>query len=192
MASIYSCSECDSNLNLNSAYLFPPDFHFEARNKGITSFFVVDATKFRFKQEDKIRSFFETISYWEIRRKKAMIKCSSCGCLVGYVYDDGPPLTDSPGQFHMVPSQVTSRSPICRFKTKALQITSQTGLSHCFSSIRLHRLLLPSLCYFYFLANHKLFILVCGFLGSHFRFLYFIFDLFSMGCSSTALIIARV
>ncbi|CAI9777166.1 unnamed protein product [Fraxinus pennsylvanica] len=60
------------------------------------------------------------------QRKRTKIKCNSCGKLVGYIYDDGAPMTDSPGQFHMGPSQVVPRNPRYRFKTKALRIASET------------------------------------------------------------------
>lgn len=126
MASIYSCTECGTNLNLSSNHLFPPDFYFEAGNKGTLSFSSVDSTKFRFEKEDKIRPFFETLNYWGIQRKRTKLKCNSCGRLLGYVYDDGPPLTDSPGQLHMGPSQVIPRAPRYRLKTKALRIASET------------------------------------------------------------------
>ncbi|KAL0550605.1 hypothetical protein IC582_015127 [Cucumis melo] len=99
MASIYSCSECGTNLNLNSSHLFPPDFYFEAGNKGTLSFSFIDSTKFRLEKEDKLRPFFETLNYWGIQRKRTKLKCTSCGHLVGYIYDDGPPLTDSPVSF---------------------------------------------------------------------------------------------
>ncbi|KAK7840807.1 uncharacterized protein CFP56_016278 [Quercus suber] len=105
MASIYSCTECGTNLNLSSAHLYPSDFYFEAGNKGTLSFSWVDSSKFRFEKEDKIRPFFETLNYWGIQRKRTKIICNSCGRVVGHVYDDGPPMTDSPGQFHMGPSQ---------------------------------------------------------------------------------------
>ncbi|WJX61196.1 hypothetical protein P8452_46312 [Trifolium repens] len=111
MASIYTCLECNTDLHLNSTYAYPPDFYFEAGNKDSISFSAIDATKFKFEKEDKIRPFFETINYWGIQRKRTKIKCGSCNHLVGYVYDDGPPLTDSPGQFHMGPSQVIPRAP---------------------------------------------------------------------------------
>lgn len=125
-SSIYSCTECGSNLNLNTTYLYPPNTYFDAGNKGSLSFSVIDASKFRFKPEDKIRPFFETIDYWGIQRKRTKILCNSCGFKVGYVYDDGPPLTDSPGQFHFGPSQVIPRAPRYRFKKKALRVASQT------------------------------------------------------------------
>ena len=124
MASIYSCTECGTNLNLSSSHLYPSDFYFEAGNKGTLSFSWVDSSKFRFEKEDKIRPFFETLNYWGIQRKRTKIICNSCGRVVGHVYDDGPPMTDSPGQFHMGPSQVIPRAPRYRIKTKALQITS--------------------------------------------------------------------
>nr|ACU15790.1 unknown [Glycine max] len=124
MASVYSCTECGSNLNLNSAHAYPPDFYFEAGNKGSVSFSAVDPTKFKFEKEDKLRPFFETVNYWGIQRKRTKIKCNTCDCLLDYVYDDGPPLTNSPGQFHMGPSQVIPRAPRYRFKTKTLRITS--------------------------------------------------------------------
>ncbi|KAK7252994.1 hypothetical protein RIF29_37345 [Crotalaria pallida] len=123
-SSIYSCIECGSNLNLNPSHAFPPDFYFEAGNKGTISFSSVDPTKFTFLREDRIRPFFETLNYWGIHRKRTKINCICCARLLGYVYDDGPPLTDSPGQFHMGPSQVIPRAPRYRFKTKALRITS--------------------------------------------------------------------
>ncbi|KAK1386772.1 Peptide methionine sulfoxide reductase MrsB [Heracleum sosnowskyi] len=125
-SSIYSCTECGSNLNLNTTHLYPPDTYFDAGNKGTLSFASIDSSKFRFKPEDKIRPFFETFDYWGIQRKRTKILCNSCGFLVGYVYDDGPPLTDSPGQFHFGPSQVIPRAPRFRFKKKALRVTSQT------------------------------------------------------------------
>ncbi|XP_059623410.1 uncharacterized protein At4g08330, chloroplastic [Cornus florida] len=126
MASIYTCTECGTNLNLHSNHLFPPDFYFEAGNKGTLSFSLIDTTKFRFEKEDKIRPFFETLNYWGIQRKRTKIMCNSCNRLVGYVYDDGPPLTNSPGQYHFGPSQVIPRAPRYRFKTKSLRISSET------------------------------------------------------------------
>ncbi|XP_057492265.1 uncharacterized protein LOC130777855 [Actinidia eriantha] len=85
MASIYSCTECGSNLNLHTVYLFAPDFYFEAGNKGTLSFAAIDSTKFKFKfeKENKIKPFFETLDYWGIQRKRTKIKCHSCGRLVG-------------------------------------------------------------------------------------------------------------
>ncbi|XP_014520397.1 uncharacterized protein LOC106777335 isoform X2 [Vigna radiata var. radiata] len=111
MASEYTCTACGSNLYLNSAYAFPPDFYFEAGNKDSVSFSAVDASKFKFEKEDKIRPFFETVNYWGIQRKRTKIKCNTCSSLLGHIYDDGPPLTNSPGQFHMGPSQVIPREP---------------------------------------------------------------------------------
>ncbi|KAJ4964665.1 hypothetical protein NE237_016514 [Protea cynaroides] len=111
MASIYTCAECGANLNLSTSQLFPPDFYFEAGNKGTLSFAAIDGTKFRFEKEDKLMPFFETVNYWGIQRIRTKIKCNSCGNLVGYIYGDGPPFTDSPGQMHMGPSQVIPRAP---------------------------------------------------------------------------------
>ncbi|KAL0325457.1 UNVERIFIED_CONTAM: hypothetical protein Sradi_5115000 [Sesamum radiatum] len=96
MATVYCCRECGTNLNLHGGHLFPPDFYFEAGNKNTLSFSSVDSSKF------------------------------SCGKLVGYIYDDGPPLTDSNGQLGFGPSQVVPRNPRYRFKNKALAINSQT------------------------------------------------------------------
>ncbi|KAM7524024.1 hypothetical protein LguiA_013926 [Lonicera macranthoides] len=125
-SSIYTCTECGTNLNLHSKYLYPPEFYFEAGNKGTLSFSMVDSTKFKFVKEDKIRPFFETLNYWGIQRKRIKMNCNSCGRLVGYVYDDGPPLMDGPGQFHFGPSQVIPRAPRYRIKTKALRIMSES------------------------------------------------------------------
>ncbi|KAL2348650.1 hypothetical protein Fmac_002650 [Flemingia macrophylla] len=124
MGSAYRCRECGVDLNLNSGHAYPADFYFEAGNKGSVSFSAVDASKLKFEKEDVIRPFFETLNYWGIQRKRTKIKCSSCSRLLGHVYDDGPPLTNTPGQFHMGPSQVIPRAPRFRFKTKALTITS--------------------------------------------------------------------
>ncbi|XP_022631597.1 uncharacterized protein LOC106777335 isoform X1 [Vigna radiata var. radiata] len=118
MASEYTCTACGSNLYLNSAYAFPPDFYFEAGNKDSVSFSAVDASKFKFEKEDKIRPFFETVNYWGIQRKRTKIKCNTCSSLLGHIYDDGPPLTNSPGQFHMGPSQVIPREPRYRLHCK--------------------------------------------------------------------------
>ncbi|XP_057828052.1 uncharacterized protein At4g08330, chloroplastic [Cryptomeria japonica] len=122
MASIsYSCAECDSPLNLSSSNLYPQDFYFEAGNKGTLSFSAIDLTKFRLEQEDKIKPFFETLNYWGLQRKRTKLKCASCGKLLGYIYDDGPPATNGIGQFGMGPSQVVPRFPRYRFKIKALK-----------------------------------------------------------------------
>ncbi|KAI8018881.1 hypothetical protein ACSBR2_024664 [Camellia fascicularis] len=126
MASIYSCTGCGSNLNLHTIHLFPPDFYFEAGNKGTLSFSLIDTTKFTFLTEDKLKPFFETLNYWGIQRKRTKINCNCCGSLLGHVYDDGPPLTNSSGQFHLGPSQAIPRAPRYRFKTKALRISSET------------------------------------------------------------------
>ncbi|GFP89878.1 hypothetical protein PHJA_001131600 [Phtheirospermum japonicum] len=126
MTTIYCCRECGANLSLHAAHLFPLDFYFESGNKDTLSFSAVDSSKFRFEKEDKIRPFFETVNYWGIQRKRTKIMCNSCGKLVGYIYDDGPPLTDSIGQFGFGPSQVVPRSPRYRFKNKALSVSSQT------------------------------------------------------------------
>ncbi|KAF6135677.1 hypothetical protein GIB67_028248 [Kingdonia uniflora] len=125
MASIYSCKECDSNLNLQTINLYPSNFYFEAGNKNTLSFASVDETKLRFEKEDKLMLFFETINYWGIQRKRTKMMCNSCGCVVGYVYDDGPPLTDSSGQLNMGPSQVIPRDPRYRFKNKCIKITNE-------------------------------------------------------------------
>jgi len=122
MASIsYSCAECGVPLNLSSSYQYPADFYFEAGNKDTLSFSAIDDTKFRFEKEDKIMPFFETLNHWGIQRKRTKIKCASCSKLVGYVYDDGPPATNSIGQFGMGPSQVVRRYPRYRLKIKALK-----------------------------------------------------------------------
>ncbi|XP_027179257.1 uncharacterized protein LOC113778159 [Coffea eugenioides] len=126
MASVYSCKECGANLNLHTFHLYPPDFYFEAGNKGTLSFAMIDSSKFSYQKENKFVPFFETVNYWGIQRNRTKIKCNSCGKRVGYIYDDGPPMTDSPGQLHMGPSQVIPRAPRYRFKTKALRITSET------------------------------------------------------------------
>ncbi|XP_051123764.1 uncharacterized protein LOC127246421 [Andrographis paniculata] len=126
MAAVYCCRECGANLNLDAAELFPPDFYFEAGNKKTLSFSAVDSSKFRFEKEDKIRPFFETVNYWGIQRKRIKIKCNSCTKVVGHIYDDGPPLTNSIGQLGFGPSQAVPRNPRFRFKNKALSINSQT------------------------------------------------------------------
>ncbi|KAM1529053.1 hypothetical protein ACFX1Z_018309 [Malus domestica] len=77
-STIYTCTECRTNLNLTAANLYPPDFFFEAGNKGTVSFAAVDATKFRFDKEDKIRPFFETRNYWGIQWTRTKIKCNGC------------------------------------------------------------------------------------------------------------------
>ncbi|KAK1321116.1 hypothetical protein QJS10_CPA03g02202 [Acorus calamus] len=120
---VYRCRECGTDLNLSSSYLYPPNTYFEAGNKGTLSFSFIDDSKFMFEKEDKIRPFFETVNYWGIQRRRTKIKCGNCGRRVGYVYDDGPPMTDSPGQLHMGPSQVIPRAPRYRFKIQSINIT---------------------------------------------------------------------
>ncbi|KAK1262426.1 hypothetical protein QJS04_geneDACA001278 [Acorus gramineus] len=117
------CGECGTDLNLSSSYLYPPNTYFEAGNKGTLSFAFIDDSKFMFEKEDKIRPFFETVNYWGIQRRRTKIKCGNCRRCVGYVYDDGPPMTDSPGQLHMGPSQVIPRAPRYRFKIQSINIT---------------------------------------------------------------------
>ncbi|XP_031494267.1 uncharacterized protein At4g08330, chloroplastic [Nymphaea colorata] len=118
----YSCGKCGASLNLSKSHEYPPDFYFDAGNKGTLSFSCVDGSRFNFEKEDKIMPFFETINYWGIQRKRIKMKCVSCGSLLGYVYDDGPPQTATPGQFHMGPSQAIPRFPRFRLKLKALSI----------------------------------------------------------------------
>ncbi|EPS60793.1 hypothetical protein M569_14005, partial [Genlisea aurea] len=113
----YGCKECGGDLNLRPAYLFPPDFYFEAGNKKSVSFSSVDFSRFRLEKEDRFRPFFETVNYWGIQRKRVRIKCGNCGKLLGYVYDDGPPLIHSIGHG---PGQAIPRNPRYRFKIKAL------------------------------------------------------------------------
>ncbi|GMI86331.1 hypothetical protein like AT2G17705 [Hibiscus trionum] len=126
MAYVYNCKECGTDLNLRTFHLFPTDFYFEAGNDGTLSFAVIDDTKFKFEKENKFKLFFETIEYWGIQRNRTKIKCISCGKLVGHIYDDGPPLRDSPNQWFLGPSQVIPRAPRFRFKIKALNITTET------------------------------------------------------------------
>ncbi|CAN6680538.1 unnamed protein product [Malus baccata var. baccata] len=122
-STIYTCAECRANLNLTAANLYPPDFFFDAGNKGTVSFAAVDATKFMFDKEDKIRPFFGTRNYWgSVVDQVQWLR----EIFLGYVYDDGPLMTDSPGQFHMGPSQVVPRAARYRFKTKALRVSSGT------------------------------------------------------------------
>lgn len=128
MASIsYSCAECGVFLNLRSSYQYPADLYFEAGNRGTLSFSAIDDTKFRFEKEDRIMPFFETLNYWGFQRKRTKLNCASCGKLVGYVYDDGHPATDSSGQFGMGSSQAVPRYPRYRFKIKALKQEQLNG-----------------------------------------------------------------
>ncbi|XP_021731281.1 uncharacterized protein At4g08330, chloroplastic [Chenopodium quinoa] len=124
MATIYSCKECSTNLNLFTNHLFPPDFYFESGNKNSLSFSWIDSEKFNFEKEDKLKPFFETLNYWGIHRNRTKIKCKNCGKLLGYVYDDGPPVIDTPGQFYFGPSQAIPRNPRFRFKSKAFLLAS--------------------------------------------------------------------
>jgi hypothetical protein len=71
-------------------------------------------------KEDKLRPFFETFDYWGIQRRRIRIYCANCDKLLGYVYDDGPPIMRGTGQFHMGPSQSVPRNPRYRFKIDAV------------------------------------------------------------------------
>ncbi|PKA60142.1 Uncharacterized protein AXF42_Ash009826 [Apostasia shenzhenica] len=124
MASVYRCANCGEDLNLSEGHLFPAGSYFEAGNKGTLSFSWADESKLRLTKEDKIKPFFESVNYWGIQRKRTKMQCGACGFLVGYVYDDGPPVMHGIGQFGMGPSQAIPRCPRFRFKTKALNITS--------------------------------------------------------------------
>ncbi|KMT06929.1 hypothetical protein BVRB_6g152660 [Beta vulgaris subsp. vulgaris] len=126
MATIYSCKECGTNLNLNTINLYPPDTYFEAGNENSISFASINQENFKFEEENKIRPFFETLNYWGIERRRTKIKCKNCGKLLGYIYDDGPPMINTTGQFHFGPSQVIPRFPRFRFKSKALLLTSDS------------------------------------------------------------------
>jgi hypothetical protein len=121
----YGCAACGADLNLSAAHLYPAGCYFEAGNKGTLSFSWVDESRLRFAAEDRIRPFFETLDYWGIQRKRTRISCDACGRLIGYVYDDGPPLMEGTGQFGMGPSQVIPRRPRYRIKIKA--VTTLTG-----------------------------------------------------------------
>ena len=116
-----SCAECGVLLNLSSSYEYPADLYFKAGNRGTLSFSAIDDTKFRFEKEDKLKPFFATLKHWGIQRKRTKLKCASCGKLVGYVYNDGPPATDGIGQFGMGPSQAVPRNPRYRLKIEALK-----------------------------------------------------------------------
>ncbi|CAA6656027.1 unnamed protein product [Spirodela intermedia] len=116
------CVKCGADLNLSSAYLYPPETYFEAGNKGSLSFSWADESKLRLTKEDKIRPFFETIDYWGIHRTRTRLQCSPCGAVVGHIYDDGPPMMQGNGQYGFGPSQVIPRAPRYRFKTKALRV----------------------------------------------------------------------
>ncbi|CAD6209457.1 unnamed protein product [Miscanthus lutarioriparius] len=123
-SSSYACAACGADLNLSAAHLYPADFYFEAGNKGTLSFSWVDESRLRFAPEDRIRPFFETLNYWGIQRKRTRISCDACGRLLGYIYDDGPPVMQGTGQFGMGPSQVIPRRPRYRFKIKAVAASS--------------------------------------------------------------------
>ncbi|KAM0890952.1 hypothetical protein ACQ4PT_026727 [Festuca glaucescens] len=124
-ATTYGCAACGADLNLSANHLYPSGCYFEAGNKGTLSFSWVDESRLRFAAEDRIRPFFETLDYWGIQRKRTRISCDACGRLIGYVYDDGPPLMEGTGQFGMGPSQVIPRRPRYRIKIKA--VTTSTG-----------------------------------------------------------------
>jgi hypothetical protein len=118
----YRCAECGADLNLSTPHLYPADMYFEAGNKGTLSFSWVDESRLRFTPEDRIRPFFETLNYWGIQRKRVRISCDACGRLLGYVYDDGPPIMQGTGQFGFGPSQVIPRRPRYRIKVKAVSV----------------------------------------------------------------------
>lgn len=107
---------------MNPAYQYPPGTYFESGEKGTISFSSVDESKLRFTKENKFRPFFETVNYWGIQRKRVKMQCRGCGFLVGYIYDDGPPLMSGKGQIGFGPSQVIPRAPRFRFKIKALRV----------------------------------------------------------------------
>ncbi|MQM10299.1 hypothetical protein Taro_043190 [Colocasia esculenta] len=124
MASVYRCAKCEADLNLSAAHLYSPGTYFEAGDKGTLSFSWADESKLRLTKEDKIRPFFETVNYWGIQRRRTKLQCDACGAVVGHIYDDGPPMMQGHGQLGMGPSQVISRAPRFRFKTKALKVTA--------------------------------------------------------------------
>ncbi|KAF8780528.1 hypothetical protein HU200_001657 [Digitaria exilis] len=116
----YRCAACGADLNVTAAHLFPAGLYFEAGNKGTLSFAWMDESRLRFAPEDRIAPFFETRNYWGIQRKRTLISCDACGCLLGHIYDDGPPVMDGIGQLGMGPSQVIPRHPRYRIKIKAV------------------------------------------------------------------------
>lgn len=122
---VSSCRGCGESLNLNSSNLYPPDFYFEAGNKGTLSFDSIDESKFQQQREKKFMPFFETRDYWGIERTRTKLLCKSCGALVGYIYDDGPPVNNNLGQHFMGPSQVVPRYKRYRMKIKSLQQETQ-------------------------------------------------------------------
>ena len=108
-------------MNLSNSYMYPAGLYFEAGNKGTLSFSAIDDTKFKFEKEDKVKPFFETLNHWGIHRKRTKIMCASCGKLIGYVYDDGPPATNNIGQCGRGPIQDVPRYPQYRLKIEALK-----------------------------------------------------------------------
>ncbi|KAH7279461.1 hypothetical protein KP509_37G020800 [Ceratopteris richardii] len=117
----YSCQKCGTSLDLNSANLYPPDFYFEAGNKGTLSFHSINESKFQKKEESKLMPFFETRNYWGLERKRTKLLCNECGATIGYIYNDGPPLDNGAGVYFSGPSQVTPRHTRYRMKIKALK-----------------------------------------------------------------------
>ncbi|EFJ10045.1 hypothetical protein SELMODRAFT_229401 [Selaginella moellendorffii] len=118
---VFSCVCCGALLNLDPSNVYPADTYFEAGNKGTISFTAIDDTKFRQERDKRIFPFFETIDHWGIQRDRIKLLCISCGKLVGYIYKDGPAITDNPtGQYGFGPSQVVPRLPRYRLKIKAL------------------------------------------------------------------------
>ncbi|XP_024369543.1 uncharacterized protein At4g08330, chloroplastic isoform X1 [Physcomitrium patens] len=119
---IYYCRGCNRCLNLNDEFLFPPNAYFEAGNKGTVSFWAVDNTDFRQKEQNKCFPFFETLDHWGFRRRRTKLTCAACGNRLGYIYDDVPS-EHGIGQGGFGYSQVVPRRLRYRMKRKAIRIS---------------------------------------------------------------------
>ena len=118
-----SCRGCNRCLNLDDEFLYPSNTYFAAGNKGTVSFFAVDKTDFRQKEQDKCFPFFETLDYWGFRRRRTKLTCAACGKRLGYIYYDGPSTEPGNGQGEFGHSQVIPRRLRYRMKREAIRIS---------------------------------------------------------------------
>eukprot|EP00245_Coleochaete_scutata_P002331 TRINITY_DN13047_c0_g1_i1.p1 TRINITY_DN13047_c0_g1~~TRINITY_DN13047_c0_g1_i1.p1 ORF type:complete len:146 (-),score=22.64 TRINITY_DN13047_c0_g1_i1:665-1102(-) len=117
----YSCAACKYPLHLSSKKRYSPGVFFEGSNRGTLSFTEIDETRFKQQEEAECMPFFETVNYWGLQRIRTKLLCANCDHPLGYIYDDGPPVNGSKGQYGFGPSQVVPRMKRYRIKIRALE-----------------------------------------------------------------------